>query len=127
MQFSIAPKTRRKPSLTPMIDVVFLLLVFFMLASQFGLDQVLKLPLAGANAAAKYTGPPRLVTVGKETVSLNGTAVSLDMLSARLTELVEKNTDPIIVRGHEQANAQDVLNVLARLKDSGFETVVLVE
>ncbi|NSY41645.1 biopolymer transporter ExbD, partial [Leisingera sp. ANG59] len=30
-------------SLTPMIDVVFLLLVFFMLASRFGMDTVLQL------------------------------------------------------------------------------------
>ena len=32
------PRPRRKPSLTPMIDVVFLLLVFFMLAARFGQD-----------------------------------------------------------------------------------------
>ena len=31
-----------------MIDVVFLLLVFFMLASRFGIDQVIPLPLAAA-------------------------------------------------------------------------------
>ncbi|WP_296645235.1 ExbD/TolR family protein, partial [Roseinatronobacter sp.] len=36
----------RKPSLTPMIDVVFLLLVFFMLASRFGHD--MHLPLNAA-------------------------------------------------------------------------------
>ena len=35
--FHFAPARRsRKPSLTPMIDVVFLLLVFFMLAARFG-------------------------------------------------------------------------------------------
>lgn len=31
-----APRRTRRPSLTPMIDAVFLLLVFFMLASRFG-------------------------------------------------------------------------------------------
>ena len=36
-------RPRRKPSLTPMIDVVFLLLVFFMLASRFGQDNILPL------------------------------------------------------------------------------------
>ncbi len=43
--FSFAPPrpSRRRPNLTPMIDVVFLLLVFFMLASQFGRPQALPL------------------------------------------------------------------------------------
>ncbi|NDG47206.1 MAG: biopolymer transporter ExbD, partial [Flavobacteriia bacterium] len=34
---------RRRPSLTPIIDVVFLLLVFFMLASTFTVDKKVNL------------------------------------------------------------------------------------
>lgn len=35
--FDFAPApARKRPSLTPMIDVVFLLLVFFMLTAHFG-------------------------------------------------------------------------------------------
>ncbi|MEO0362761.1 MAG: biopolymer transporter ExbD, partial [Pseudomonadota bacterium] len=38
MRFDLARAPRRRPSLTPMIDVVFLLLVFFMLAARFGVE-----------------------------------------------------------------------------------------
>ena len=51
----------RRPSLTPMIDVVFLLLVFFMLASRFGSEEALPLPLAGGGGT--WSGPPRLVEI----------------------------------------------------------------
>ena len=36
---------RRRPSLTPMIDVVFLLLIFFMLVARFGVDKVIDINL----------------------------------------------------------------------------------
>ena len=57
MMFIIdSPRSRRKPSLTPMIDVVFLLLVFFMLASRFGSDALVPLSLGGSGDT--YSGPP---------------------------------------------------------------------
>ena len=61
MQFG-PPRHSRRPSLTPMIDVVFLLLVFFMLAARFGHD--LSLPMATGGGGDAYDGPPRLVVIG---------------------------------------------------------------
>ncbi|MGJ8530069.1 ExbD/TolR family protein, partial [Maritalea sp.] len=65
MDFS-QPRKARKPSLTPMIDVVFLLLVFFMLASRFGMDMHIPMQISGAGSG--YSGPPRLVDVRPETL-----------------------------------------------------------
>lgn len=39
-------RARRRPSLTPMIDVVFLLRVFFTLAARFSVDCILPLDAA---------------------------------------------------------------------------------
>ncbi len=127
MQFAAAPYKRRKPSLTPMIDVVFLLLVFFMLASQFGLDQVIRLPLAGSSTAGEYTGPPRLVTVTENGLSLNGVALELGALSTEIGVLTESPKDTIILRGQGAASTQNIIDVLAHLQAAGFETVVLVD
>ena len=76
MMFIIdSPRSRRKPSLTPMIDVVFLLLVFFMLASRFGSDALVPLSLGGSGDT--YSGPPRLIDVLPEGQRLNGQEQSL--------------------------------------------------
>ncbi|WP_069298294.1 ExbD/TolR family protein [Neptunicoccus sediminis] len=128
MVFADQPQPRRKPSLTPMIDVVFLLLVFFMLASQFGLDQVVRLPLAAAgNGAQSYSGPPRLVTITREGLRLNGVEIALADLPDALQSLTDTLNDPVILRGQNAATSQQVLDVLGPLQAAGFTAVVLVE
>ncbi|MFV0475809.1 MAG: ExbD/TolR family protein [Pikeienuella sp.] len=119
------PPARRKPSLTPMIDVVFLLLVFFMLASRFGQDYALPLPLAGSGEG--WSGPPRLVDIAPETVALNGQNVAEPDLAAALALLMERPEDTIILRGQEGADLQRVIDVAEKLTEAGFGAFVLVE
>ena len=77
---------RRRPSLTPMIDVVFLLLIFFMLVARFGVDKVIDINLPSAlGQSSQYEGAPRLVEIKSgNIVSLNGTQIPLDQLSSCL-------------------------------------------
>lgn len=92
-------RSRRKPSLTPMIDVVFLLLVFFMLASRFGIDAVVPLPLVSGDGA--YDGPPRLVEVLPDCVRLNGLVIAETALPTEMQRLTSTPADVIILRGSE--------------------------
>ncbi|WP_293574956.1 biopolymer transporter ExbD [Phaeobacter sp.] len=125
MQLLEAKRPRRKPSLTPMIDVVFLLLVFFMLASRFGTDAVLQIPLAGQGGS--YDGPPRLVDVSTTGLLVNGIAIGDDALIATLTPLTSKPEDMIILRGHDGATLQRITTVTGLLQAAGFRNFVLVE
>ena len=124
----LAPiRKRRRPSLTPMIDVVFLLLVFFMLASRFGIEQVMPLPLGGGGGTAAYSGPPRLVEIAADGLRLNGRVVAPEGLSAALAPLMTAPDDTIVLRGGEGATLQDVVSVADGLRAAGFSTLVLVE
>ncbi|MGR3634636.1 MAG: ExbD/TolR family protein [Shimia sp.] len=125
MQFAPAP-LRRKPSLTPMIDVVFLLLVFFMLASRFGQNMEINLPLAAASDRP-YQGPPRLVEVRPDDLSLNGSLTRVEDLLADLGAMMLSHSDTIVVRARDGADLQRVVDVMGRLADAGYETLVLVE
>ena len=125
MTFTDPLPRRRRPSLTPMIDVVFLLLVFFMLASRFGIDRVVDLPLAGAGGAV--TGPPRLVGVAPDGLTLNGIATDLPGLVADLRRLLPDPTQPVVLRGTGAADLQRLVEVTAALNAAGFPSVVLVE
>jgi biopolymer transport protein ExbD len=125
MQFTQARRPRRKPSLTPMIDVVFLLLVFFMLASRFGSDAILKLSLAGRGGV--YTGPPRLVGIGADNLDLNGMPVTESHLPEALAPLMTTPEDLLILRGRDGADLQRIIDVTTRLRDAGLKNVVLVE
>lgn len=119
------PRPRRKPALTPLIDVVFLLLVFFMLAAQFGRDGALS--LAGSGGAAEYSGPPRLVTILPARVLLNGTALAEADIPARLSDLTQGPDDPIILRADPAADVQRLTDIATRLTDAGFTRLILAE
>lgn len=108
-----------------MIDVVFLLLVFFMLASRFGLDQVLPLPLAGSGGV--YDGPPRLIDIAPEGVFVNGRAVDETALAQTVGALMQAPTDMLILRGRDGADLQRVISITDRLRDAGYSALVLVE
>ncbi len=122
----VEPRKRRKPSLTPMIDVVFLLLVFFMLASRFGADVAIDLPLSAASAET-YQGPPRLIDVTPEEVRLNGVVLSEEALLAELGPLMLSHDDAIILRPRDAADLQRVVEIMEALGAAGYETLVLVE
>ncbi len=125
MTFGAARRARR-PSLTPLIDVVFLLLVFFMLAARFGLDQTLPIALAGTGTGGTWDGAPRLVEVTPDGPRLNGVAVDLSDLGTRLAPLLPAPDAPVLVRAGEGAGMQALVDVLGVLQDTGTGTPVLV-
>ncbi len=116
---------RRRPSLTPMIDVVFLLLIFFMLVARFGVDKVIDINLPSAlGQSSQYEGAPRLVEIKSgNIVLLNGTQISLDQLSSKLSQLMPSPNALIIVRSSAEANTQDLLDVLLYLKSEKIMNV----
>ena len=120
---------RRRPSLTPMIDVVFLLLIFFMLVARFGVDKVIDINLPSAlGQSSQYEGAPRLVEIKSgNIVSLNGTQISLDQLSSKLSQLMPSPNALIILRSSAEANTQDLLDVFLYLKSEKITNVSVLE
>lgn len=123
----VAPRPARKPSLTPMIDVVFLLLVFFMLAARFGAEAQLPLDLASTSDGAAYRGPPRLIDILPDGVRLNGAAVAPRALARRLAPLTDRADDTLVLRARDGATLQRVVAVAEVLRQAGFTRLVLLE
>ncbi|PWE33394.1 biopolymer transporter ExbD [Maritimibacter sp. 55A14] len=119
------PRRPRRPSLTPMIDVVFLLLVFFMLAARFGQEGGIALDTGGQGAA--WSGPPRLVEIGAETLRLNGVALARPALLARLEGLTETASDPVVLRPAPEVSLQRLVDVMEALRSAGHTRLLMVE
>ncbi len=108
-----------------MIDVVFLLLVFFMLAARFG--TVFHVPIASATSGlAPYSGPPRLVTVAQTTLLLNGVVVDESSLGQALSNLMQSPEDVILLTASQGVSTQRLIWALDILRTQGFEQVVMV-
>ncbi|MFC0200901.1 ExbD/TolR family protein [Paracoccus rhizosphaerae] len=117
----------RRMSLTPMIDVVFLLLIFFMLASRFGMDAVL--PIAGGTegAGSEWHGPPRLVDVTPDATLLNGEPVATADLSAAVAGLLPPEGGAVILRPREGADVQRLVDVMDVLRAGGVTDLILID
>ena len=113
------------PGLTPMIDVVFLLLVFFMLAASF--DETVEVPIRLAGAAPAAGDAPRLVDVLPGGLRLNGVAVTPQALVEGLSGLVGQSDAVVVIRPRDGADVQRVLDVMGTLAGAGFGTLALVE
>ncbi len=121
-----SPRPRRKPSLTPMIDVVFLLLVFFMLAARFGQDMALDLSIAGSGDTP-WQGAPRLIVVQPDTVTLNGVPVALDSLAHTLRPLMPALDAPVLVRAGAATDLTRLVAMIDALRAQGILNLVVVE
>jgi len=120
------PRARRRMSLTPMIDVVFLLLIFFMLAARFGVEGAIA--LSGSTGGGQdWSGPPRLVDFAPDGLWLNGAPLAPDALPEALSPLMQDPADPIILRPRDGANLQHLTDLTERLLADGFTRLILVE
>ena len=120
------PRPRRRPSLTPMIDVVFLLLVFLMLAARFGQDMTLPLNTASGGEVS-WEGPPRLIEVAPEALQLNGITLVGDALADTLTPLMPQPDAPVLLRAGPLTDLARFVAVIDDLRAAGFTRLIIVE
>lgn len=108
--------------MTPLIDVIFLLLMFFMLSSTFSAFGEITLNQATAGTAAPATPSERsFVQLGAERLALNGAPVTLDELAARI------ETGQVLVSLDADTSAQRLVDLLARLRGRDGLTVTVLE
>ena len=121
-------RVKRSISLTPLIDVVFLLLVFFMLASTFLKFGTVKLETAGA--AGGVADPAKVVLVhieGAHRYRVNGVPTPRDELTGTVNRLVEQGVRNVIVVVREKASVDDLVQSLQPLRQSHASSIRIVE
>ncbi len=114
--------------LAPMMDVVFLLLIFFIVTWQFARfehDMDIAVPAAENSDDKERTVGEIVINVRKEgEVVLNGTVVDSEGLYSRLKLISEEYPDQaVILRGDASADFQYVMNVLDQVKRAGIWNV----
>ena len=96
IRFPYKEKSTFKLDLIPMINVVFLLLIFFMLTSTTSL-QVKKVELPTAKTAEKNSKQFLTVTIDKNgSLELDGKAVTIEALPVHLEKKVAEKKNAVI-------------------------------
>lgn len=112
-------------NLTPMIDVVFLLIIFFMVGTQFTKDESqIELKLPGAGQLKAMVAPPdrREISVAADgTIVLDGRQVSAMQLTEQLKSMRQRYPElGVVVRADGTAEHQSVAAVYGAVNRAGI-------
>jgi len=121
------PRRKRLVSMTPLIDVVFILLLFFMLVSNFQQWRTMPLNLAGQNSGPAALEPMFSVHIGRAgTLMLNETPVAPAELTAILTKQIAPGANPrVLVETDESTDLQTLVQVIDSISATGIDRITL--
>ena len=115
------------PSLTPMIDVVLVLTIFFMCATRFSGDErqfEVELPSVAEAAPVTAARPELLEITAAGEVQLAGETVSWDELAERLAELSEGRPElSVLIRGDRAVSHGRMAEVYEACRLAGIRHV----
>src|SRR5947207_1000172 len=111
-------------NLTSMIDVLFLLIIFFMVATKFDeMERNIQVAVPQVAQAGEGTSPPRPLVVevladGK--LQLDGTALTEEQLTEKLAAARTPLTEPtVVIHGDAQCPFQHVAAALGACRQAG--------
>jgi biopolymer transport protein ExbD len=112
-------------NMTPMVDVVFQLILFFLLGTKFTeMERKIGLEIPKVTSNASLTAAPerQVVNVYRDgSITLDGQQVTLDALVGRLAALRSQYSDlGVLVRGDAAGQFQRVAEVLNACKQAGI-------
>lgn len=122
-------------NLTPMIDVVFLLIIFFMAGTQFSeAERQIGLKLPGAGELKAMIAPPdrrEIVVTSDGRVMLDGATMSVEQITQQLRALLARYPElKIVIRADGKVEYQQVVSVMGAAQRAGvseLSTAVLYQ
>jgi biopolymer transport protein ExbD len=115
-------------NITPMVDVMLVLLIIFMVAAPLMVAGVpLELPNTSATRVSQSKKAMVVSLAGDGSLYIREERVSSDGLVPRLRELRAAEGDAVVyVRADKSSNYGDVMDVLGRVGESGYGRVSLL-
>ena len=123
MKFSKSGKHEVGINIAPLVDVVFLLVIFFAVSTTFLETSGLALELPESTATAKRESNNLTVTLAETgELSFEGETISRDDLQTRLAEALEEAERKIVVlRADTHTEHGEVVRLMDLIRDAGAE------
>lgn len=118
MNFRRQSKEELSVNLTPLIDIVFLLLIFFMVSTTFTKESQLSISLPEATSEASAVPPMaiEILITDAGTYSINGQSLvnsQLDTLKKGITKVLEgRETAPVVISADAKATHESVVRAM---------------
>ena len=121
-------QSRRRVSLdiSPLLDVVFLLLIFFLVTTTFMPDASMELELPESTTATQSEVVPTMVTVGEDGgVQIDGDRVSIEELERTVAAILPEEREKITVRADARVDYGVIVRIIDALRNAGVDALSL--
>jgi len=126
-------KLLEKPSkkiginLTPLIDVLFILIIFFTVSSTFLEQPGIELKLPEAESSQSHTAQKVIVYVdNEENIFLNDDPVEIENVAKAVEALISSQTDKsVVLHADEDVSHGIIINVMDLLRKQGIYKIVI--
>ena len=114
-------------NITPMLDIVFIMLIFFIVTTSFVKEKGLEVsrPSNAPPKEIKQDKGPIVIKINSSSlISVKGRVLEPRAVQANLErEKAEKPTSPLIVAAHPEADTEALVTILDAAKAVGIEAV----
>tara|TARA_Y100000815_G_scaffold76330_1_gene65250 strand:- start:344 stop:757 length:414 start_codon:yes stop_codon:yes gene_type:complete len=116
-------------NITPLIDIVFLLLVFFMLATSFIQKSTIEINLnSGKTVKINNAKNTAIVILNKKgLIYLNNKLIKVTNIRNEIKNIIEKNPKyKILIKSHKKVPVQKVIRLIEEVRLAGTDNIKLV-
>ncbi|QFR49999.1 biopolymer transporter ExbD [Sulfurimonas lithotrophica] len=115
------------PDMTPLVDVVFLLLIFFLVSTAFKKDQLaLLLNLPSSEAPVEMVKKEEVnIELSSEKIALKGKEITFEQLDTSLSRVKNKKS-PINVRIDKEVRYERIIKLFDLLKKYDLNNLALI-
>jgi biopolymer transport protein ExbD len=114
-------------SLTPLIDVLFILIIFFTVSSTFLEQPGIELKLPDAESSETHTTQKVVIYINNDgALFVNDQAVTMENLSGQVASLLEETEDKsVVLRADEQVPHGTIIRLMDLCRRDGIYKIVV--
>ncbi|UTC66177.1 MULTISPECIES: biopolymer transporter ExbD [unclassified Treponema] len=113
-------------NITSLIDVIFILLIFFMVSTQFKRSS-LPLDLPQSEDTTQEQNTTKVLAVTADAIELDGNAITLEALQAELTVLYQENSElALSLECERTVDFERIVQILTKIQAVGISRIGIV-
>ena len=124
---SQAVEEKDEPNITPMLDVVFILLIFFIVTANFIKEPGLEINRPDSETAEVTENAAILIAIGSAgEIYMDGRRIDVRQVKANVLKLLaDKPQGSVVIQADEAASADAIIQVMDGARDAGVFDISL--
>ncbi len=115
--------------MTPMIDIIFQLVIFFMISSVFNTAPGIDIELPNGESVESLEVTPLVITIdSEENIFINKDLVPLDGFKKALRKYrdIDDKTESVVLKGDKEASYGLFITIMDSLRSVGYDQINMI-